>query len=218
MRRVPTGDTLALCCKVGANSTSQTKKAATQTLSTLGQGARNRSSGSVPAAGPGPGTQRLVLEDDELFAQAIRDVRLDDLAGGDLAEVVVGEVLAQFVGRRRRPLPPVGAAEPGDHPLQVRQRGMPGLGEPGLDELLERGPARLSVLAGDSELGVMQSAELAGRQAAPGLQLQVTQTRLAGKRAWLIRHGSPSSGPGIRGIGRERPRRSVTWVIIVCSR
>jgi hypothetical protein len=49
----------------------------------------------------------------------------------------------------------------------------------------------------------VEGSELVGGQATPGFQLQVTEARLAGKRTRLIRHGSPSSCPGIRGVGRE---------------
>ena len=44
VRRVPTGDTWALCCRVGAYSRNQTAKAATPSMRTCRQGARTRSS------------------------------------------------------------------------------------------------------------------------------------------------------------------------------
>jgi hypothetical protein len=50
---------------------------------------------------------------------------------------------------------------------------MPELVEPASDELRERGPARLAMLAGDGKLSVMEGSELGGGQAAPGFQLQV---------------------------------------------
>ena len=52
---------------------------------------------------------------------------------------------------------------------------MPELIEPALDDLLQRGPAWLAVLAGNSQLSVVEGTELAGGQAAPGFQLQVTK-------------------------------------------
>ena len=112
-------------------------------------------------------------------------------------------MLTQLTVGGSRPARRVSTAEPRDHPPQLRERGMPKLIEPAFDELPERGPAWLAVLAGDGQLSVMEGSELADGQAAPGLQLQITEVRLAGKRTRLIRHGSPSSCPRIRGIGRE---------------
>jgi hypothetical protein len=162
--------------------------------------------------------QRVVLDDHEAFApdrgqagkrrhrlagHVAAEVPVEDVAGEVLAQLTAGEVLAQLTVGGSRPARRVSTAEPGDQPPQLRERGMPELIEPAFDELLERGPARLAVLAGDGKLSVMEGSELAGGQAAPGFQLQVTEVRLTGKRTRLIRHGSPSSCPGIRGAGRE---------------
>ena len=51
VRRSPTGDTCALCCRVGAKSTNQTANAARPMPSTLVHGARSRPSGGAPGAG-----------------------------------------------------------------------------------------------------------------------------------------------------------------------
>ena len=84
----------------------------------------------------------------------------------------LGEVLAQLA---------VGGAAPGRRSAppnrEITHRscasaGCPGFVEPALDELLERGPARQAVLAGDGQLSVVQGAELAGGQAALGFQLR----------------------------------------------
>jgi hypothetical protein len=87
------------------------------------------------------------------------------------------EVLAQFLVGRCRPAGAVGAGEPGDYPPRLGQR------RARLDELLERGPAGLPVLAGDGELGVVQDAELPGGQPPLRLELQVPETGLVGERA-----------------------------------
>ena len=42
VRRVPTGETCALCCRVGAKRSNQTPKASTQIIRTRGQGNRTR--------------------------------------------------------------------------------------------------------------------------------------------------------------------------------
>jgi hypothetical protein len=50
------------------------------------------------------------------------------------------------------------------------------------DELLECGPARQAMLAGDGELRLVQRGEFTGRQPASCLQLQEAEARPAGKR------------------------------------
>src|ERR1700722_16593586 len=53
VRRVPTGDTWALCCRVGAYSRNQRAKAATPSMRTCRHGARTRSSSpGGSSAGP----------------------------------------------------------------------------------------------------------------------------------------------------------------------
>jgi hypothetical protein len=92
-----------------------------------------------------------------------------------------GRTAAQRRGRaasraRTGPARLARGAEPGDQPAKLRQdmafrRGLLA------DALLERGPARLAVLPGDGQLGVVQGRKFTRGQAAFRLELQVPETR-----------------------------------------
>src|SRR5581483_4732708 len=92
------------------------------------------------------------------------------------------------------------------HPPHVDECGV-------VDRLLEHGPTREPVLAGDGQLSLVEAHELPGGEATLRLELQITQTRPVGKRAWFG-HGSPSSAPagprhraGRSAVKRHMPNR-----------
>jgi len=128
--------------------------------------------------------------------------RLGELAGRDGGQEAVVEVLPELVVAGRRPARLAGVAEPLDDPADVGQ-GI-AIRDAGL---LERGPARPAMLAGDGGLGVVQGGELPGGQAALGLELEVPQARPGGQcssRRCSIGHGQSFLTPGVRWLGQER--------------
>ena len=111
----------------------------------------------------------------------------------DQGQEVIVEVGAQLGLVRGGPARITGPAVPGQHPAHLTERGA-WLAGPGVDGMLQHGPAGQAVLPGDGQLRVVQRAELTGGQPPFGLQLEEAQIGPAGECARLLGHGSPSFG------------------------
>ena len=139
--------------------------------------------------------QRCLGGDDIRFAQVLShsgDGR-DQLAGRSPGQELLAEMLSQLADAWGHPVRASGIPESGRHPSQLRQH-IAFLARPAVDELFQRGPARLAMLPRDGQLSLAQGGELSGGQAAFRLQLQVPQARPAGQRARCAGH---VSSPGL---------------------
>jgi hypothetical protein len=151
--------------------------------------------------------QRFFVYVGEAFAQLLghRAEQADQPVRWHEAQVPVVEMPAQLLVAGRCPLGSVSRGEAFDDPPQLRE----GMAR-GLDVVLERGPARHPVFAGDGQLGLVECGELPGGEAAFRLELQVAEARPFGERTRLIGQGSPSLGArGSATSGRKKCRRSV---------
>ena len=128
------------------------------------------------------GPHRGLAEDHRVAAQVRGHVtdRLDQGGRRERGQEVLVEVLVELVVFRGLPAGLVGRLEAGDDPAELVQ----GVAVRCVaDALLEGGPGRQAVLAGDGDLGVVQGGELTRGQAALGLELEVAKARVAGQRA-----------------------------------
>ena len=145
---------------------------------------------------PGADNQRPLQDDEKFLVQvqgAARDLR-DQFADRKHGQDLLAEMLPQFLLARGRPRRLAGVREPGDHPLEMRQR-LALDRRLAADELLEGSPARLAVLGGDGLLRVMQRGELPDGQSAFRRKLQIPQAWVGWQRTSSGRHGSPSFTP-----------------------